>query len=494
MKKLILIILIFLLVINISKAIDITNCTVIDTNGTYYLINNIINSPNTTCINITTDNVTLNCQNYLIDGINGSSTYGIYINHPLYPVLKNITIKNCQLSNWGDGIHLWGINYSFLQNITANNNLGYGISIIGRNSNLTDITTSNNGGTGIEISGEYNIISNLSLYNNGQNNLRVYSSYYSKFINITSNRSDNLYINIKLDLSNNNNFSDIIIYNGDDGYHLYKSYNNIITNSTIQLSKDAITIWNATNNLFYNNIFNATTNNYYNLEYSSNSWNTTKQLGYRIYGKGFTGGNYWTSPNGNGYSDTCNDTNTDGFCDTPYQLGDNDIDYLPLTSKWDLTLYDINIQPSCIQPNITTLTVNYSTKNPDGLYNFTINYTANGTIVDSVYNSTTYTPTQLTHYDVLITYQSVLNEIKNTTTSFNTHSSCPSQTPPEPASTPINLLKPLIKLIEEPKIQEFEAYLTKPTQLLNLPILHILIILISLYLIYQSFSKPPYSY
>jgi hypothetical protein len=66
-----------------------------------------------------------------------------------------------------------------------------------------------------------------------------------------------------------------------------------------------------------------------------NYWNTTRQRGTRIYSAGTEiGGNYWTNPDGNGYSDTCTDADKDGFCDDPYVLATDNIDYLALSDEY----------------------------------------------------------------------------------------------------------------------------------------------------------------
>jgi hypothetical protein len=73
------------------------------------------------------------------------------------------------------------------------------------------------------------------------------------------------------------------------------------------------------------------------------------------------GGNYWTNSTSNGYSDTCTDSNRDGFCDIPYiidpgQTGNN-TDYLPLSYKY-LYLEVILITPV---PNIVTKVIQNTT-------------------------------------------------------------------------------------------------------------------------------------
>ncbi|MEM7825537.1 MAG: PGF-pre-PGF domain-containing protein, partial [Candidatus Aenigmatarchaeota archaeon] len=84
-----------------------------------------------------------------------------------------------------------------------------------------------------------------------------------------------------------------------------------------------------------NNFFNNSINFYFEGNVYKNFWNTTKQLGQRIYSPGNqVGGNYWTNSNNNGYSDTCQDSDKDGFCDSPYTLSATNIDYLPLSDEY----------------------------------------------------------------------------------------------------------------------------------------------------------------
>jgi len=92
-------------------------------------------------------------------------------------------------------------------------------------------------------------------------------------------------------------------------------------------------------NKIYNNLFN-NSRNYgmgFSFYVSPNFWNTTRQAGTRIYSAGTEiGGNYWTNSSGTGYSDTCTDSDKDGFCDDPYVLGSvsNSTDYLPLSNQY----------------------------------------------------------------------------------------------------------------------------------------------------------------
>ncbi|MFP4112450.1 MAG: NosD domain-containing protein, partial [Candidatus Woesearchaeota archaeon] len=96
----------------------------------------------------------------------------------------------------------------------------------------------------------------------------------------------------------------------------------------------------------YNNLFN-NTNNIFSWDFDEdnlNTWNTTLQTGNRITGAGsYIGGNYYATPAGTGFSETCADADTDGICDSPFNLLNessctagvdcsNNTDYLPLSS------------------------------------------------------------------------------------------------------------------------------------------------------------------
>ena len=61
-----------------------------------------------------------------------------------------------------------------------------------------------------------------------------------------------------------------------------------------------------------------------------NTWNTTYATGPNVIGGQYLGGNYWANPSDTGYSQTCTDSNGDGFCDNPYPLATNNTDNLPL--------------------------------------------------------------------------------------------------------------------------------------------------------------------
>ena len=60
--------------------------------------------------------------------------------------------------------------------------------------------------------------------------------------------------------------------------------------------------------------------------------------GTNIIGGSYIGGNYWAKPDGTGFSQTAVDANGDGIADSAYVIAENNIDYLPLTAKYNSVL------------------------------------------------------------------------------------------------------------------------------------------------------------
>lgn len=107
--------------------------------------------------------------------------------------------------------------------------------------------------------------------------------------------------------------------------------NNTIANNTVVNNSNYGIYVRANNNLIYNNLFN-NSNNYKIDSRYTNFWNTSLTSGKNIIGGNYIGGNAWLTPSGNGFSQTCIDTDGDTICDVPYDLlGDGtNVDYLPL--------------------------------------------------------------------------------------------------------------------------------------------------------------------
>ncbi len=309
---------------------DVTQCGFINVSGTYAMTGDLsITGFSNHCLTIDVSNVNLDCQNNNIDSDDSSSSYGIFADGASGAELTNISISNCNITDFFYGINFDFINYSVIENVTANSN-GNGIFFSDVNSsNLTNITTNSNTASGIFIA----------------------NSNSSNLINITSNSND-IY---GIQFSANSN-------------------SNILTNSTIENNPSGGVFLFLSNpdspNLFYNNLLNNSNNILFVVSEYPGNWNTTLQTGTRIYSSGTQiGGNYYTNSTG-GFSDTCVDFDGNGFCDKGFNISteeactlgtdecNTNFDSLALSDEFDVDVPNITfVDPT---PPNNTFTVNTS--------------------------------------------------------------------------------------------------------------------------------------
>jgi len=272
MKKL-LYVLLFALVSSISYAIDITDCQEINQSGTYYLVNDILDSngnPETLiCMDIiAVSDVILDCQGHLIDS-DGSGYTAIAIGIDT----SNITIQNCNISDWQYGIEASGIKIK-IDNATITSSFQYGIDVSGSNVTInSSIINSANIGIYIESSANNVTIKDSTINGSFDKNIYIYHNNGPNYI-----------------------------------------YNNQIINGPA----GGVLIDNSNNSIFYNNTFN----NSINIDFIGNC---TNQFNSSI-------GNKWYTSDGNGYSEilNCSDSNDDRICDNPYTLNSQNVDYFPI--------------------------------------------------------------------------------------------------------------------------------------------------------------------
>ncbi|MHC1754927.1 MAG: PKD domain-containing protein [Methanosarcina sp.] len=198
--------------------------------------------------------------------------------------------------------------------------------------------------------GHFNYISNNQISSSKFGILMARLSGANEIINNTINSN---YAGIKItDAASGNNITGNIITNNSIGIWEEYAWNNLVTDNNVSLNKEYGVYLNKVSyetpytgtTLFYNNIFN-NTNNVLNdtINYTTDAisigagitsvaWNTTKTPGTSILGGPYLGGNFWAKPDGTGFSQICVDSNGDGICDLPYDITENDSDYLPLTA------------------------------------------------------------------------------------------------------------------------------------------------------------------
>jgi parallel beta-helix repeat protein len=263
---------IFIFFRNVYALTYISGCSLIDKPYETYILKNDISNSTTYCLYITTTNVVIDCQNHKIDG-KGSGYYGIVI-VSFIPRVTNVTIKNCEVQGWKEGIWVVRSNSNNLQNLSLSSNE-----------------------IGIELeSSSFNTITNVNTHGN---------KYYG----------------IILKYSNSNKIENVSSENNDVGIALWSSNSNDVKNSIIRNNRVfGIDVWSSKENTLYENIF-INKNNVRLKDAGKNFWNSQSK------------GNYWGDPEGVGFSDRCYDLDRNGICDGTYKLDDNNIDYFPIVNK-----------------------------------------------------------------------------------------------------------------------------------------------------------------
>ncbi|MFH1053012.1 MAG: S8 family serine peptidase [Candidatus Woesearchaeota archaeon] len=232
---------------------DCASCNDIITQNTI-LTNDILNC-NGYGLVIGADDITLDCNNHIVDGVNDWLTIGIYLNRT-----SGVTIKNCEISEFEVGIYQLRSNNSNLINNDVHDDLSGEIWVL--------------------LSSHNNIIGNT-----------VSNNYYG--------------LGILADYASYNNFTNNIANNNYAyGITLEGSYN-ILINNEVRGSQWGVYIDNSSTNTFVDNLFlNNTVSAHEVNEIAPSDWNVS------------TSGNYWSDfVNNSGYPNYYNVSGTGGGID-----------------------------------------------------------------------------------------------------------------------------------------------------------------------------------
>jgi parallel beta-helix repeat protein len=303
----------------VSDATHISSCTSISSPGFYVLVNDIMNSSDEKCIDIKSSDVSFDGGGHTIDGLDTFFTIGVYVYNSTTN-LKNVTVKNLVLTDWGSGIY-----YDRAQNGSITNN-----------------TASSNA-----------------------HGIRLYSSNNNFISNNTAN--SNVYSGIWLDnFTNNNTLTSNTVNSNRDGIYISPSCNNnVISGNTLSSNTRYGVYISSNNSKFYNNYFNNTNNAAITVT-TTTIWNTSKILESNIIGGQYLGGNFWAKPNGKGFSVTCSDSDSDGICDSSFAMAPGNVDYLPLRVKTPPTVDVLKPVPAEPQPAGTNVTWSCQASDPEG--------------------------------------------------------------------------------------------------------------------------------
>ncbi|MEM5879201.1 MAG: DUF2341 domain-containing protein, partial [Candidatus Aenigmatarchaeota archaeon] len=253
-----------------KATVNVSSCSVLNQEGAiYYLESDITNSTTSYCMNISANNVILDCQGHTIDG-DDVADYGIYL-YRSSAQNTNVEIRNCVITDWDtQGIYLYNSNNNILENLSLSSNPDDGIRLTSSlNNYLKNITaSSNNYGIYLYNSQNNNII-NSTLSNNIVYDFYVYASsdsYCNNYLqNVTgSNNLPIKYFNSSTNLSNEV-LSELVLCNAD--------YSNI-TNITIDASptlRNNVLLVHRTDYSKFTNINSS--NNYYGILFYDSSYN-----------------------------------------------------------------------------------------------------------------------------------------------------------------------------------------------------------------------------
>lgn len=223
-------------------------------------------------------------------------------------------VHNVVTDNYYDGIKLdHGVSESIIDNNFCEGNRNGGIAIhSGHQNTITNNTCQMNNPSGILL---YESSENTLSGNRLLRNIRGINCYYADGNIISKNE---------------------IVGNEATGIMLQPSgHNSIVDNRIISNFAEGILISGAVGSDQINLIANNYLENYQNVRVQEDGkpnykWNDRVVTEVNIIGGPMKGGNVWALPDGTGYSQTCQDNNSDGMCDLPYTVMPGNVDEAPL--------------------------------------------------------------------------------------------------------------------------------------------------------------------
>ncbi len=242
-------------------------------------------------------------NNILTENTALSNDKGIFLRHSS----NNILTENTACSNKA-GICLWSSSdHNTLTRNKADCNEWWGIELDSDDNTLTE-NRANSNHVGISLEGLRNNVLSGNVANS--NCIGIFMACCENNNIIGNEASSNEKIGIDVDESNNNTLSGNTLNSNLEYGILFEETSN--------------------NNTIYNNFFHNMNNAKFLDTNTGNVWNTAKVSGKNIVNGNHLGGNLWAKPDGNGFSQTHEDADGDGICEDFYDLGEGNIDYLPL--------------------------------------------------------------------------------------------------------------------------------------------------------------------
>jgi|GEM_PF-1341214 len=281
---------------------------------------------------------------FSITGASGAdSTSGIYLDGVSDCILSsNLVSKNsigiCLSNSERNTLlnnRMSSNNYNFKDSGTLQNEIDISNTVEGKpvyylcSKSDMEINSSSNAGTVYCIGCNNITVKNLVLKNNPKG-ISFYNTGNSRILN---NIVQSNFDGISLETSSGNVLDGNTVNKSvNNGISLSGSASNTVINNLItENGISGISFSSSGDNLIYNNYFNNANNVNLGTD-NSNIWSTTATAGVNIVSGPMLGGNYWATPQGTGFSQTCTDVSEDYICKLEYAIGQNNIDSFPLSN------------------------------------------------------------------------------------------------------------------------------------------------------------------
>ncbi|MBT3583199.1 PGF-pre-PGF domain-containing protein [Candidatus Woesearchaeota archaeon] len=202
-----------------------------DTVNADLTLNASISDDSGDCFNITASNIIFDCAGFTVDGDSDTDGFGFFVNNT-----NNVTIKNCNISQFNVGIFLGNGNNHTVTNVTSTYNAREGIYLLSSNFNtLANLTLSSNTQEGLQLNlSANNTFTTATVTQNGLDGIYLIAdSENNTFSDVVSN-SNTLY-GIKINSNNTLVNNATTNSNNQSGIYFIGEYNNV-TNTSIRLN------------------------------------------------------------------------------------------------------------------------------------------------------------------------------------------------------------------------------------------------------------------
>ena len=233
-----------------------------------YLLEGSITGTESKCVEIKSDNVTIDCQN---NTITGAGTYGIYAMD-----YTNLTVVNCKISDKSFGILVVAsspVTATVSNNATSSNTFTGIYLYQHENSTITNNTINNNGQTGLQLNNISNSTIKFNTINENTQTGIALSNIETTTISNNTISSNQNGLKVSGVFNNGAISNNIVELNKNNGMHLSNTQNNSINNNTINSNENhGIYLEASQDNTFSSNTINQNMENGF---YITNSGDTT---------------------------------------------------------------------------------------------------------------------------------------------------------------------------------------------------------------------------